>query len=394
MTIDPHSPRPQVRLLLGVALVLVAVGLGLRLLLVLAGGVLGEAVQLQVGPAKVAAILFRSGEPGGARPLLIAAHGGLATKETLLGACWEARQRGADCVTLDTLGHGASSRLPRTGVIAAMRRALHVERALGTTSAQVRFLGHSLGAHLGCGAVFPCGRSVAIGSQVDCDRSTMVFGNLHRALGLPSSFYLPVSHVLEPWTPQVLDTALNRVLPSAQETRSRIATRVVLAWSSFAVLAAAGVVLAAAIRRQRRLPSALRGLAGAAAIFAMLIIGGWRALWWLVPLQRTDLLILGPLLAAALVVSQLGRAIGLRHPLWGVCVGVGLTECAAILCWGRFPADALNSLLLLPVALLLPLAVVVAGWERLSRGPQDSVEAALFTTGLLGTFLALLVPGF
>lgn len=100
----------------------------LRAALVWAGGALGEDVRARIDGHDVAMIAFRDAAPS--RTLVIAAHGGLASKESLLPVCWEARARGADCVVVDAVGHGASSALPRTDVVAAMRRGLRAERVL------------------------------------------------------------------------------------------------------------------------------------------------------------------------------------------------------------------------------------------------------------------------
>lgn len=156
MAASASQPLLRARgLLLGTS-ALAVLWLGLRLLLLWSGGQLGECARFRFGQSEVAAIIVPGKGAGGERPLLIAAHGGLAAKETLLGLCWEAAQRGADCVTLDALGHGDSNSLPTRNTIAAMRRALHVEHALGVGSERVYFIGHSMGAYLGCGAVFPC----------------------------------------------------------------------------------------------------------------------------------------------------------------------------------------------------------------------------------------------
>lgn len=399
-TAAPASQPPlRVRGLLLGAGALAVLWLGLRLLLLWSGGQLGESVRFQLGQSEVAAIMVVGKGAGGERPLLIAAHGGLATKETLLGLCWEAAQRGADCVTVDALGHGDSSPLPTRNTIAAMRRALHVEQALGVGSGRVYFIGHSMGAYLGCGAVFPCEHSVAIGQPVACEDDRIIRSNLHHQLGLPASFYLPISHVLEPWTPAVIEGAIERVLPLRKDSglregaRARIATRVALAWTSLLALAAAGVLLARGVRAQRRLPPALRGVLGAAAVFGALMVASWRTIWWLVPLQRTDLLIVTPLVGAAFAISSIGRQLRLRQPRSGVLLGAMLTEGAAVCCFVAFPVAPLRGLLILPLALLIPVALVVGLCERLSRSQGDSVEAALFTTLMLSSFLSLLVPG-
>ena len=123
------------------------------------------------------------------------------------------------------------------------------------------------------------------------------------------------------------------------------------------------------------------------------MVASWRTLWWLVPLQRTDLLIIATLVATAFVLSSVGRQVGLGKPLWGVLLGTVLTEGAAVCCFVAFPVAPLRGLLILPLGLLIPVALVVGLCERFSRSQGDSVEAAVFTTLMLGAFLTLLVPG-
>ena len=81
--------------------------IALRIALVLEGGELGRAIDVHIDGRRSSALLFRGEVP--ARNLVVASHGGLATKESLLSVCWEARRRGADCVLVDALGHGSSS---------------------------------------------------------------------------------------------------------------------------------------------------------------------------------------------------------------------------------------------------------------------------------------------
>ncbi|HEU4536883.1 MAG TPA: hypothetical protein VFS00_22325, partial [Polyangiaceae bacterium] len=169
-------PAPRRRLAL--ALTLAGAWALMRLGLLSAGGEAGRAVDLTIDGRRVAALVFRGDAPAPA--LLVAAHGGLASKETLMHVCWEARRRHADCVALDALGHGASEALPRDRVIEAMRGALRADRALGAYEGYetVRFLGHSMGAFLGCGAAFPCARSVSLGQGVDCPPDRIVWGTV------------------------------------------------------------------------------------------------------------------------------------------------------------------------------------------------------------------------
>lgn len=376
-------------------LVLISLWLLLRLGLAWHGGSFAESRPLDLHGHTVSALLLRADSPSKTRPLLVALHGGLAAKETLLPLCWEANRRGADCVTLDALGHGASSRLPLRDTLSRMRSVLHVESLLDVPAAQTAFVGHSMGAHLGCGAVFPCSRCVAIGQPVRCEPSRIVYGTLHQQLGLPRAFYLPISHVLEPWTPVVIDATLDRLLPAtrSQHAAQHIAVNVALAWCSLAVMAIAGLLLSRIVRSQVGMPPALRGALAALALWSLIALASWRTLWWLVPTQRTDLLIALPLIAAAWLLARIGQALGLRQPGWGVLFAALLSELAALLCHRLFPVAALQGLLLLPIGLLLPVLSAVAACERLSRSQPDSTEAAVFSATLLGICLALLVPG-
>lgn len=387
----PSIPKPLL-----VCVPLFALWLALRIGLALCGAPLGESISFQIDDQHVAqGLLFRSDKGAGSHPLLIAAHGGLATKETLLGLCWEAASRGADCVTLDELGHGASSPVPIHKTIAAMRAALHVERQLGYSIDNTYFIGHSMGAYLGCGSAFSCSHCVAIGQSVPCEDRRMVYGQVHKQLGLPAAMYLPVSHVLEPWTPSVIATALDRGLPltGPSGATQRITLRIALAGGSFAVLLSVGVLLARCVRHRVSLPGPIRGVLAAVVLLSVLAVGSYRTLWWLLPFQRTDLLIILPLLGAVWLLTVLGRWLGLRGSLSGVLLAALAAELAALLCYWVFPALPLRGLLRLPLGLLLPLIILVMTWDKLSRKTDDSIESALFAASLLGTFLALLIPG-
>ena len=59
------------------------------------------------GSGELAGLYLTGGEP--VEVLVITAHGGLASKETTLEFCREARARGADCLAVDLAGHGASA---------------------------------------------------------------------------------------------------------------------------------------------------------------------------------------------------------------------------------------------------------------------------------------------
>ncbi len=363
----------------------------LRLALLAAGGDPGRAADLTVGGRRVAALVFRD-EAAPARTLLVVAHGGLASKETLLNVCWEARRRGADCVAVDALGHGASAPRPPGQIIAAMRASLRADLALGRYEA-VRFLGHSMGAYLGCGAVFPCEHSVSLGQAVNCPPDRIVWGTVHRALGLPDAFYLPVSHVLESWTPSAVDEALDRVLGPAPGARARIGLTVALAWTSCASMVGLGLVAAAALRTSARLPPAARGLAAAAAVWGALALGAWRALWFLPPTQASDAVLIGPTVAAALAAAATLRALGRRGAFAGVGIAAFVAGAASAVAFVAYPHRELAGLVALLPALNVPLAFAVAAGERVTR-PRgaDAVEGAAFAAALLATCQALLLP--
>ncbi|EYF06154.1 alpha/beta hydrolase [Chondromyces apiculatus] len=385
----------------------------LRLFLIAAGGVPGQGVALQVGEARVTAIHLIASDGGERAPrLLVAAHGGLASKETLLGACWEARRRGADCLAVDLLGHGGASAIPGSRVVEEMHRALRVDRVLGGYR-EVRFVGHSLGAALGCGGAFPCQASVAIGNRAPCAESRIVWGDVHRALGLPAPFYA-LSHVLEPWTPGVLDQAVTRVLGPAPAVDAPapgggglarlgaglhrllggpIAATVAVAWASFVVMMVLGVVVAGWVRRAVEAPPWARGLLAAAAVYAALAVGAWRALWFLIPTQGSDVVIVGLCSAGAIGVARGLRTLGVRAPGWGVLLGVVLGQALGICGWWLFPRRELAGIVMMMPMLHAPLAITVAVWERASRARGACVvESATFATALLATFQALLLP--
>lgn len=379
-----------------VGFALVALWLLLRCALLLTGAEPGEGVRVRIGEDEVAALLFRGDRP--AKTLLVATHGGLASKETLLPVCWEARRRGADCVAIDALGHGASSALPSgRDSIASMRKALRVDRTLATSGSatNVRFVGHSMGAYLGCGAVFPCEDSVAMGQGVDCPESRIVWGDVHRSLGLSDSFYLPISHVLEPWTPRVVDTVVDSTLRSQSiGAHGRIALQVALAWLSFFVAAAAGLAFAISVRSTTALSPSLRGLFGAAIVWGALVVGGYRNLWFLLPTQTSDALVVVPIVGVTFLAVSLARVLGLQAPVLGCLLGACVAEFAAVLAAALYPPRALAGILALPIALIAFMAFFVVAGERLSRrSSANALESGLFVSTLLGMFLALLLPG-
>ncbi len=388
--------RPGRTLALGrwtVPATLAATWIVFRALLVAHGGEIGEARELSVAGHRVAALLFRGDVRS--RTLVVVVHGGLATKETLVPLCWEVRRRGADCVAVDALGHGGSSALPPRNTLEEVRRALRVDRALGGYD-DVRFAGHSMGAYLGCGAVFPCERSVSIGQVVSCAPSRMVFGSVHRTLGLPDVFYLPVSHVLEPWTPSVIDAAADKLLPGTG-TRGTgtpaVARDVVLAWTSLAVMIALGLVVARRVRSASMASPTVRAFAAAGIVWTALVVGATRTLWMLVPTQLGDVAIMGAVVAASLGLVSVLRAAGARHPLTGVVGAWIASEIVAITAWALCHTPVVNHLVILLPLLNVPLGAVVGTWERLSRGADhDTLASAAFVAAIHGGFLALLLP--
>jgi pimeloyl-ACP methyl ester carboxylesterase len=379
-----------IRAPIAVVLGLAALWLALRVALVASGGELGHAIDIDIGGHRSAALLFRGASP--AHTLVVSSHGGLASKESMLSVCWEARRRGADCILVDALGHGASGAIPSRDALGALHRGLRVEGAIGSYS-DVRYVGHSMGAALGCGAVYPCARSVSIGQGVACDESRIVYGSVHRDLGLPEVFYLPVSHLLEPWTPSVIDRAMSRLLPEASSDRAAIETKVVLAWSSFAVMMAIGVLAAKRARAVTSLGPLARGLAAGAVIWAALALGAWRTLWFLVPTQVGDVAMIAAVLVPSLGAALLLRTVGLRSSLVGATMACVVSEMVAILTFALVRVPVIGQLLVLMPLLCMPLAVVIVSWERLSRCTRsDVVEGAAMASALGAAFLALLLP--
>ncbi len=368
----------------------VALWLALRAALVASGGEPGQAIDLENDGHRSAVLLFRGASK--AHTLVVASHGGLASKESLMSICWEARRRGADCVLVDALGHGASGAIPPSNALGALHRGLRVDGALGPY-ADVRYVGHSMGAALGCGAVYPCAKSVSIGQGVACDPSRIVYGSVHRDLGLPDAFYLPVSHVLEPWTPSVIDHAMSRLLPSAEPDRGAIVTKLVLAWSSFAVMMAVGVLGARRLRAVASLSPLVRGLVGAAILWAASTLGAWRTLWFLFPTQLGDVAMFASVLVPSLGMALMLRAIGLRATFFGVAIASVVCQIAAIAACVSVHVPVIGHLLVLMPLLNVPLAVLIGVWERLSRSRfSDIVEGAAMASALGSAFLALLLP--
>jgi pimeloyl-ACP methyl ester carboxylesterase len=371
-------------------LALVALWLVLRAALVASGGELGRAIDIEIDGHRSAALLFRGAAPS--RTLVVASHGGLASKESMLSVCWEARRRGADCVLVDALGHGASGAIPSRDALGALHRGLRVDGAVGSYS-DVRYVGHSMGAALGCGVVYPCSRSVSIGQGVACDESRIVYGSAHRDLGLPEVFYLPVSHLLEPWTPSVVDRAMSRLLPGASSDRGAIEMKVCLAWTSFAVMMVLGVLGASRVRAVTSLSPQARGLAAAAVMWAALALGAWRTLWFLFPTQLGDVAMVTAVVVPSVGAALLLRAIGVRGSFVGVVMACVVSEVVAISACVLVHVPVIGHLLVLMPMLFMPLSVVIASWERLSRGGRsDVVEGAAMASALGATFLALLLP--
>lgn len=362
----------------------------LRSLLLATGAELGEARTLEIDGRQVTVLFFRGAEP--APTLLVATHGGLSSKESVLAVCWAARRRGADCVAVDALGHGGSSAQPDVFTVRLMREAMRVAPGLGHYE-NVRFLGHSMGAYLGRGTPYPCGESVALGQTTDCDDDRVVWGTLHRTLGLSEDWYL-LSHVLESWTPWVVERALDLVLPKAPAPSS-ISLQIALMWLSFAVAVAAGVAFARAFRAAATWPPALRGLGGAVIVWTALDVGAWRNLWFLTPTQASDFVVLGLVLAGSLVLALLMRLFGGRSPLVGAWLGTLFPFGAALALFVTFRSREMGGLMALLPLMSIPLIPWVWLWERASRAPRgELVESCVFVAALLTAFVTLLLPAF
>jgi pimeloyl-ACP methyl ester carboxylesterase len=364
-----------------------------RVLLVVSGGELGTAknIELSDSSGSVSALLFQGTVP--AQTLVVVTHGGLASKETLMVACWEARQQGADCLAVDSLGHGYSSVIPSQDALIEMRDALRLRSLVGNYKS-VRFLGHSMGAALGCYAVYPCVQSVSIGQPVACPPHRIVYGDLHRRLGLPDAFYLPVTHVLEPWTPSVMRQAVGKILPQKEAAKSRISLWISLSWLSFALAIAWGLSLTKAIRGTGW-PSWVRGLVSATVVWCSLALGAWRTLWFLVPSQVSDAILIATIVGISFAIAKGWQWLGLEGNggLLGVMSAFLVTEALAVVVRVMCPVPMLQLLLGLIPWLLIPVTLAIACAERWSRGSaSDIVESTLFTGGLLAVFLALLVP--
>ncbi|AKU95264.1 hypothetical protein AKJ09_01928 [Labilithrix luteola] len=370
-------------------MVVVAVAwLLLRSLLAALGGGLGESVVIERDGHTTRGLLFRAKAP--ARTLVVAAHGGLATKESLLSLCWEVRARGADCVVVDVLGHGTSSALPPHDPVGAMRRALRVDRGLGAYD-DVRFVGHSMGAYLGAGAAFPCGASIAIGNPVPCGESRIVWGSVHRSLGLSDRFYV-LSHVLEPWTPSVVETAVDRLLPGTHSSGGAITIRIALSWASFGAMMLLGLLGARELRR-RPGPRGLHVFASVTLLWLALSLGSYRTLWFLLPTQGADVAVVAGIVSVTLMIAWVARLVGARVPISGTIIACIVAESAAMVLWLTNHVPLIGNLLILLPLLTLPLCVVVAMWERVTRSARsDVVESAAFTSALLALFVALLLP--
>lgn len=370
---------------------LVGLWLALRGAMLMLGAELGEARTLSLHGHRVSVLYLHGQTPSDT--LLVVTHGGLASKETVLPLCWEARHRGVDCVAVDALGHGESSAQPARDTIGASARALQVHTQLDAQYTKIRFIGHSMGAYLGRGHAYPCASSFALGQGTVCDDDRVVWGTLHRTLGLGDNAYL-LAHVLESWTPWVVRRALDRTLGAAP-TPSHLGALITLAWLSFAVAGALGVLLARMIRapQARSWPPLLRGLLGASAVWCGLTVGGWRALWWLLPTQLSDLVVVAATLTMALALTwisvwlvpqaRLGRALGVMSAL-----GI------AFYLYVLYSPREMGTLMLLLPTMSVPLVPWVWLWHGLSRIQQDEVESATFCALLLSLFVALLLPAF
>lgn len=375
---------------LRVAVSLAVLWLLLRGLLLTSGAELGHARTLSMpGGHRVAVLSFQDDPPRDT--LIVATHGGLSSKESLMAVCWEARRRGADCVAVDALGHGASSAQPERNRVRSMRAALRVAPALGSYR-QVRFLGHSMGAYLGRGDPYPCAESVALGQETAlCPDQRIVWGTLHRTLGLSADWYL-LAHVLESWTPWAVARALDYLIPPARVS-TELPWQIALSWMSFAVAIAAGVAAARAVRARLGSPLA-RGLAGAALVWLAMTVGAWRTLWFLLPTQLGDFVLIGLVVGASVLAAALLCAIRLGAPRVGFLLACVVTVTSAYVLYVSLGHGELGGLMLLLPLMALPLLPWVHLWERLSRPANaDAVETAAFTALLMSAFVALLLPG-
>jgi len=358
--------------------------------------------------------------------LVITAHGGLASKETTLEFCREARARGADCLAVDLAGHGASRRVAArrpagdgAAGCAAMSEALAVldrPQALGPAGPVYDrrvFIGHSLGAALGGGSVFPCSRSSCVGNPGACaGTSAVILGDTHRKLGLPDGPGYLLSHVLEPWDPKVVDRALTRHLPQRVGARRSIAVRalLLLLFITAGVLAGTGVAGALARRIRRQLGqgwgvAVLAGLASSMVVLATAASLARRCLWWLWPIQASDvwvggatllatLAIGGPVLAGMSVLHK-GAPAGWFTHLAAMVLGVvpGLICAFGVpVFWGD--ACLSSGVIVLVPPLMVVVAVGVIGLRLLAGWRTHPAESLAFCGLMMAWTLALLTPGF
>jgi pimeloyl-ACP methyl ester carboxylesterase len=370
--------------------VLLVAWLALRIVLLVMGGGSGRFVSLPVGEHRLAGLYFRGEKP--AATLLVAGHGAIASKETLLPICWEARRRGVDCLTVDHLGHGQSSPMPRQGTYDAMRASLALAvKSLGVPEeTRVVFVGHSLGAVLGCGHAAPCERSVAIGQRTACGPAHEVWGRVHRFFGLADSYYA-LSHTLEPWTPRVVHDAVDEVTPHDEHGTIRVAVMVTLAWASFTCAALAALSFARGVRAWPLRPE-LRALAAAMIVWAGLILGSLRTLWFTLPVQPGDGWIMAIVVGASLGLGALARLLGISGTWWGSVVSFLVAETVMIGISLLFPVPEFKHLMAIPVGLLPVPCFFAAVAERLTRKDRGLLEATVFASVVSAPFVALLVP--
>jgi len=253
-------------------------------------------------------LLMSSGESD---TLLIAAHGGLANRNTMMAFCYEANARGADCLTFDLMGHGASSteitdlQEPRCeDATRVLHDAVEEVRVLGLKGkryATVGYVGHSLGAALLCEMEVQNVAFVGFVCQATPGRTvrgppavTLPFGEVE----IPQM----VGHVLEPWTPVVVDRAVKVSLGADAKSAgprqdltalmplvSLLGGFLFASWLSLGLvrrILAAGQVVG--VSRQVG-----AGVVAALVYVIVFAVTGWRTLWFPALVQGSDVAILG-----------------------------------------------------------------------------------------------------
>ena len=353
---------------------------------------------------------------GTGEPTVLASHGGMASKETLLHICAEVARRNGTCVAVDLPGHGENRSPAFTAPNPGCRDARTALRAAWeTTPGKSGFIGHSYGAHLGCEAGLSPG--AFIGAR--CAKGS-IWGNWHRSLGTDAELYA-LSHVTEPWDPRVVDQAVARTL--------RTGRRVPPPWGRFGLMGlglltafgasagASSVIRGRLSRRQvpgarlPRLAAPLAAAAGAAVWIGIVSLSLHANLWWPWPTQPSDGLVWaatsGPfLLSVALwcVLQPPGRQSSLWRrtisstflTLLAAAQSVAISAVISAV-WTQSGACLSGSVIgLVPfvfcVAVIVPSTMTVLQTGLDSR--RSGRESAVFAVILMGWMLAILVPHF